>query len=310
MKTPILFAITVGLVLCNTTSHAASIGDAAPPLPIERWIKGTPVKVGPGANLFVVEFWATWCGPCKRSIPHLTQVQKKYADQGVIVIGVSDEAVATVQPFVTAQGASMDYRVAVDSSQRSLQNWHTAFGAEGIPHAFVVNTNGVVLWHGFPSEDLDRTLDKILAGTFDLERAKRKEAGDRLVLQYTALVTRANTTAKAAPLGDKILTEFSPDWRIPHHLAKTIMTDPTVRSRDLPLALRATTLATEMTKERSSDALALHGRALFANGKKTEGIAKLKEALALSTDPEDKAEFQKTLNMLEKAAAMAGSPVK
>ena len=88
------------------------------------------------------------------------------------------------------------------------------------------------------------------------------------------------------------------------------MTEPTVRSRDLPLALRATTLATEMTKERSSDALALHGRALFANGKKPEGIATLKTALALSTDPADKAEFQKILTMLEKAAAMTGSPAK
>ena len=308
MKTSILLALAIlaGTIL-ETNSGAANIGDAAPPLPVEQWLKGTPVRVGPGANIFVVEFWATWCGPCKRSIPHLTEVQKKFANRGVIVIGVSDEKADIARPFVAAQGGNMEYSVAVDSSRRSLQNWHTAFGADGIPHAFVVNTNGVVMWHGFPNAELDRTLEKILAGTFDLERAKRKEAGDRLVAQYTALVSKPNSAAKAAPLGDKILAEFSPDWRIPHHLAKAILTGPDVKVRDLALGLRATTKATEMTDRRNADALALHGRALFANGKKEEGITTVKEALAISNDPEDKAEFQKILTMLEKAAAMTAA---
>lgn len=296
-------AALVGAVL-SSNARAANIGDPAPPLPIERWIKGTPVRVGAGANLFVVEFWATWCGPCKRSIPHLTELQKKFAGQGVVVLGVSDEPVSDVQPFVTAQGGNMDYRVAVDSSQRSIQNWMKAYGESGIPHAFVVGTNGTVLWHGFPTEELDRTLASILAGSFDLERAKRKEAGDRLVEQYTALVSRPNAAAKAAPLGDKILTEFSPDWRIPYHLAQAILTDLAVKSRDVPLGLRATTKAVEMTQRRSWDALALHGRAQFANGNKEEGVATLKEAIAMCDDPDDKVEFQKILTMLEKAAAM------
>ena len=121
-------------------------------------------------------------------------------------------------------------------------------------------------WHGFPNEELDRVVGKILAGTFNLERAQRKEAGDRLVDQYTALVSKPNAAAKAAPLGDRILADFSPDCRVPHHLAKAVLHDPALRSRGCPLALRATAKAVEFTDWPSSDAAGLSGRVVVARG--------------------------------------------
>ena len=293
----------------SLNSKAANIGDPAPAVTIERWVKGAPVKVGPGTNIYVVEFWATWCPPCRESIPHLTEMQKKYVSQGVVIIGVSDEAVAEVQPFVTAQGARMDYRVAVDSSERTFNNWMKAYGESGIPHAFIVGTNGTVWWHGNPLGNLERTLERILTGRFDINREKNKETGERLVVHYTKLVSKANAAATAAPTGEKILNEYSQDWRVPYHLAEAILTDLAVKSRDVPLALRATTKAVELTARQSPQALALHGRALFASGKKDEGIAAVKEAVSTETDADDKTEFQKTVAMLEKAASMtAGKP--
>lgn len=297
-------AIALLAIALETSVRGASIGDPAPALSIERWVKGAPSALTPGKNLYVVEFWATWCPPCRRSIPHLTELQKKYADKGLVIIGVSDETLADVQPFVAEQGGNMEYRVAIDSTRRTFQNWMKAYGQSGIPHSFIVGTNGTVWWHGFPSEELDYTLKKIYDGKFDVAEAKQKEAGERMVIQYTAMVKKPNATVQAAPIGDKILNEYSADWRIPHHLAKAIMTDLEVKSRDLPLALRATTKAVEMTKRRSSDALGLHGRALFANGKKDEGITALKEAIGLPNSAEDKAEFEKILAMLEKAKTM------
>ena len=79
---------------------ADKIGDPAAPLKIKEWVKGKEVNVLDGKNLYVVEFWATWCGPCKVSIPHLTEMQKKFKDRGVVFVGISDEAVDKVKPFV------------------------------------------------------------------------------------------------------------------------------------------------------------------------------------------------------------------
>jgi len=62
-------------------------------LKISDWVKGKPVDLaaGKGKQVYVIEFWATWCGPCRTSIPHLTELQKKFKDKGVTFVGVSDK---------------------------------------------------------------------------------------------------------------------------------------------------------------------------------------------------------------------------
>jgi hypothetical protein len=228
---------------------------------------------------------------------------------GVIIIGISDEPPAKVAAFVAAQAAGMDYRVAVDASQRAMKNWHTAFGASGIPHAFIVGTNGIVLWHDNPLGNLERNLTKVVNGTFDIDRARNFETGDRYVKQYAALVQQANAVEKAAPTGEKILADYSQDWRVPNRLARAILTDPQVRSRDLPLALRAATKSVEMTKRRTADALEMLARAQYATGGRSEALTTAREALAVCKDADDQKELQKLIALYEKNAA-GGAPKK
>src|SRR6188474_2613487 len=85
-------ALAVGLLAC-LSSFAAKIGDPAAALSVGEWIKGQPVDLAAvkGEKIVVVEFWATWCGPCRTSIPHLTELQQKFADRDVIFVGISDE---------------------------------------------------------------------------------------------------------------------------------------------------------------------------------------------------------------------------
>ena len=64
------------------------VGDPAPRIAVEKWVKGKEVKSFEKGKVYVVEFWATWCPPCKKSIPHLTEVATKHKDK-VEVIGVS-----------------------------------------------------------------------------------------------------------------------------------------------------------------------------------------------------------------------------
>ena len=57
------------------------VGDPAPRLQVDRFVKGAPVKDFKQGQVYVVEFWATWCRPCKESIPHITELQKKYGSK-------------------------------------------------------------------------------------------------------------------------------------------------------------------------------------------------------------------------------------
>src|SRR4026208_488125 len=107
---------------------AAGLGDAAASLQIAEWVKGKPVDLAAakGKQIVVVEFWATWCGPCRTSIPHLTEMQKKFKD--VAFVGISDEEVPTVKKFVEKMGEKMDYAVAVDKQRKTSAGYMEAFG--------------------------------------------------------------------------------------------------------------------------------------------------------------------------------------
>ena len=163
MKIHSLFVATALLAFTASTAFAAKLGDPAAALNIAGWVKGTPVNVKDGKNIYVVEFWATWCGPCKVSIPHLTAMQAKFKDKGVVFVGISDEPLSTVRPFVLKMAEKMNYTVACDYAGRTSAGYMTAYGQEGIPTAFVVGKNGKVLWVGHPMGGLEQAVEKALA---------------------------------------------------------------------------------------------------------------------------------------------------
>jgi thiol-disulfide isomerase/thioredoxin len=172
---PILLNVCAFASLGFTPLIAAELGDPAAELNIAHWVKGDPVHVAASGdhNVYVVEFWATWCPPCRASIPHLTELQKRFRDQKVIMIGISDEKEQTVASFVKNMGAKMDYRVAIDDNHKSTANYMQAYGIDGIPHSFVVRDKKV-LWQGHPMAGLDKALEEITANKYDLTKAKAK----------------------------------------------------------------------------------------------------------------------------------------
>ena len=168
MKTRSLSVILLSLALAR--GYSAELGDPAPSLQIADWIKGEAVDLTDvkGKKVVVVEFWATWCGPCRTSIPHLTELQRKFQERGVVFVGVSDETATQVKPFVNEMGDKMEYTVAVDRGRQTSAAYMEAFGENGIPHAFVIDLEGRIVWHGHPMSGLDSVLDRIAAKTFDL----------------------------------------------------------------------------------------------------------------------------------------------
>lgn len=147
--------------LAEGLDSALTIGDPAPSIKVEV-LKGEAVDMaaGRGEQVYVIEFWATWCPPCLKSAPHLSNLQAKLGDKGLKVIGISDEDKETVEPFIQDMGTKMEYTVAIDQSRRSHRRYMQPFGLTGIPHAFVVSKAGVLVWHGHP---MDPFLEHLLA---------------------------------------------------------------------------------------------------------------------------------------------------
>ncbi|MDP2876512.1 MAG: TlpA disulfide reductase family protein [Holophaga sp.] len=155
------------------------IGDPAPAFKASRWVKGTPVTALEKGKVYVVEFWATWCGPCRETIPHLTEMSKKVGDKAIF-IGVdiwergSDEVAIdkAVDAFVKEMGDKMAYNVCRDAADKHMATtWMKAAGRNGIPSAFIVDATGTVAWIGHPMMKMDIALDEILAGKYDIKAA-------------------------------------------------------------------------------------------------------------------------------------------
>jgi thiol-disulfide isomerase/thioredoxin len=152
-------------------------GMTAPKLEVGGWAKYDAPKTQPG-RFRVVEFWATWCGPCKTSIPHLTELAKKHKDK-VDFVGVSvwergEDTVGMVKKFVTEYGDKMDYRVAYDTPANTMaQTWMTAAEQPGIPTAFILNDKDQVMWVGHPMA-MDKPLEDAISGKLDVAAEKDK----------------------------------------------------------------------------------------------------------------------------------------
>jgi thiol-disulfide isomerase/thioredoxin len=185
MRHAILLALL--LVASRTASAAVEVGAKMPPLGAITWMKGE--AVAPGKGRMVVEFWATWCAPCRESIPHLTKLQQ--AHPTIAIVGLSSEEADTVKPFIAEKGDTMAYHVGICPDE----TWNAFMdGVSGPPHAYIVDADGTVLWEGHPMS-LDQPLDELEAGRFDPAKAKQVATLDRQVSALVTGMTEANHEA-------------------------------------------------------------------------------------------------------------------
>lgn len=154
MKILPLFLIALITLGFNTSCMAEPqewVGKQLPEMKLEL-VSG---KIETGKPM-IVEFWATWCPPCRKSIPHLNEIYKKYKDKGLSIIGISDEDKAVIEKFT--QTTPMDYTVAIDKDDA----FSKPFGIKGIPHAFLVDKTGKITWAGHPMKLTDADIEKLI----------------------------------------------------------------------------------------------------------------------------------------------------
>jgi len=141
-------------------------GALAPVFVLNRLDGGGLVSLGSlRGKTVVLNFWASWCGPCKREAPALESIWQAYRARGVVVLGVdSGDAATDARRFVSAHGIT--YPVVSDPNQELAAN---GYGVPGLPVTFVIDREGRLVGAGV----LGPVSDKPFAGDFhrDLEAA-------------------------------------------------------------------------------------------------------------------------------------------
>jgi len=160
MKTKLLSGVSI--VVCVVAlfavqqswsrSEASHVGKNVENLTIAKFLGQKPDWKG---KVVLLEFWATWCPPCRASIPHLNQLYGKFKDKGLVAIGVSNEDESTVKKFL--EKLPIDYYVGLD------KNLGKTYKVTGIPHALLINRKGVIVWEGHPMQLKEADLEKVLA---------------------------------------------------------------------------------------------------------------------------------------------------
>jgi thiol-disulfide isomerase/thioredoxin len=306
-------------------------GMPAPALAIEKWVKGSPVASFEKGKIYVVEFWATWCGPCIASMPHISALQKRYADKGLTVIGVSSvdsrgNSLEKVEKMVADKGDGMGYTVAWDKERTTNEAFMAAAGQSGIPCSFLIDKEGRVAYIGHPMT-LDQPLAHVVAGTWDIEK------GNAAMSEARSISTRLRTDAKGALAAidefEKRYPAFAVfvadakfsallatgeharaievgrglvDAAIEAHDSQKLngiawsIVDPEAKleTRDLDLALKAAEKAVEFSEWRRPEVLDTLAWVWFWKGDSSKAIEIEGKAIALATGPL-KAQLEDTL---------------
>jgi len=191
----------------------------APPLTVTDWVKGGPVDLtaGRGQKIYVLDIWATWCVPCLQEIPNLTRIQRKYQDQGVVIVGLAApgmpprEQLAQVKRFVGDRGDQIGYVIGWDQNNGIWRDYMAAAQAPGIPHTFVIDKTGRLAWQGHPQEGLEGVLDELVAGTFDLEKAAARRQNQirlgRLLIEFQMAMQMGDLKKGLSVLDEAISVE-------------------------------------------------------------------------------------------------------
>jgi thiol-disulfide isomerase/thioredoxin len=178
VKNLIITSVILLFMIGNVTAEIPSlkIGDKAPAVKYSKWIKGSPVKEYTDDQIYILEFWATWCGPCKAAMPHLSELSKKYAGKATF-IGVNvwertgtepyESSLASVEKFVNNAENKIEYNVIADNNARDMDNnWLKPADIMGIPCTFIIS-KGKIAWIGHPMS-MEKPLQEILNNTFDI----------------------------------------------------------------------------------------------------------------------------------------------
>lgn len=312
--------LLVAVIAATSNAADLKVGDTAPAVEVEEWIQGE-IEVGEGKP-YIVEFWATWCGPCKRSIPHLNDLYNKYKGRGLTIIGVSDEvkSVGKVRSYVKSQGDRMSYPVAIDGGVKRA--WHEAAGQRGIPSAFIVDDRNTIAFIGHPMDpQFDEILSQVIDGRYNPKLQKKAapklEAAERAVKvrnwtdayrhldevialdnaifmsvavqKYRIMACEQQNAEAARKWGAEMVSSmYTDDKGALRVIAETMADDPDACLHDFNLARIAADRLIEISPGNDPTALATSAMVAYRSGDKDRAVREQMQAwMAVAPDLKD-----------------------
>jgi len=280
----------------------SQLGDPAPPLTVQEWIKGKPVKIRPAPNFSAIVF-CTLTKANQMALTNLSALQSLYQDKGLITVIISGEAPDTLRSFVQARGADINFTVAADDyAGKTTTDYQRTFNDRQLPRAFVVGKDGNVLWHGHPlRDDLGEVVDKIANGRYDLAQAK-KDVQTRLMTEAYLRMARQDDprTAKAGRIMLIVRTNDAPALC---DLAFQIGADPYIAQRDLTLANAALDRAEQLATTNVTDIAVDRSILIFQAGQHDAALAHARQALTVAKTDADKSQINACIRAIEAGIA-------
>lgn len=307
----------------SATETGPKVGEAAPEIRVSEWIKGVPISGFEKGNIYVLEFWATWCGPCLTAIPHLSEVQRRFKDKGVTIIGVNvmEHDLGKAMKQIKKIAASADYSVAIgqhDAGEKAGFMEQAWLGDDrSIPRCLIVDRDTKIAWIGHPLS-VDGPLQAMVQGTFNAaEQAETDRKYDELdnrggealrakrwqevlvtldqMHAVNPLLTPFNYPARVEALiglGDykgainfvKERIADSSDTKIMVALCNVLLKAPDMSQIDLDYVLNIAKKASKNGESDVAQELSLLARAYEAKGDKAEAV-KVWTKMLESNDP-------------------------
>jgi thiol-disulfide isomerase/thioredoxin/flavodoxin len=136
----------------------AKVGNVAPEFGGKKFYNApaqtTPTIASLKGRVVMLDFWATWCGPCVASIPHVIELHEKYNKKGLVVIAHTDNSSQNVDAFIKEK--KIPYSISVGD------NIGDAYGVNGIPAVFLIDPDGKIAWSGHPAQLEAATIEALL----------------------------------------------------------------------------------------------------------------------------------------------------
>ena len=136
----------------------AVMGQYAPAIEL-AWLDGsepTPLETLRG-RVVLLEFWRTWCGPCRQAVRHLNELHERYQADGLVTVALSDE------PTELQRSAAAELGIAYATASSAEGGADGLYGIRSVPRAFLIDRAGVLVWAGHPATLEEERVRSLLA---------------------------------------------------------------------------------------------------------------------------------------------------